>query len=124
MPCFFPRISLYTLAVNFCSASLYEILYIYLLTLYKPSLDSKTLFSSTTFQHLPSSRSCSQSCSPSTYPPHPFDPVVRHRRYTNAPASYACIQHLSTPLSNRHANGCLLPPYGSHLPCYMIRFFV
>ena len=43
-----------------------------------------------------------------TFLPCPFDPVVRHRCCTNAPASYACIHHLSTPLPNRHANGCLL----------------
>lgn len=53
-----------------------------------------------------------------------FDPLVWHRRCTNASASYACVHHLSTPLPNRPANGCPLPPCGSHLPCYLIRLLV
>jgi hypothetical protein len=99
---------------------------IYLMSLYKPSPNTKTLtflqyiltsfsivFMFTTF--LPTAL---------TFLPLPFDPVVRYRRYTNAPVSYACIHYLSTPLSKRPANGCLLLPYGSHLPYYLIRLLV
>lgn len=89
--------------------------HVYLPTLHEPSLNSKTLFSCTSIQYLPCLPSCSQSCSPSPYQPYAFDPVVRHRRYTNASATHLCVQHLSTPLPYRYANGCLLPPYGSHL---------
>ena len=98
---------------------------IHLVTLHKPSPDPETL---TFLRNILTSFSiifmlATLLPAAPTLLPCPFDPVVRHRRCTNAPASYACIHHLSTPPPNRHANGCLLPPYPSHLPCCLIRLF-